>query len=145
MADRSPLESAREVVVAVAAPQGDAEVAQPLYTATIASACRKKHAILPHLQVVANYQLLRVYTPSKLANIQPREGFWVRIRPENPALHDEALKLSWKTSTSSTVIAQQLVGNPFSKQVKHHLPRVNVRHIDAASVVGAAARSAGGC
>ena len=131
-AGRPPLEAARAVVV-VAAPEGDAEVAQPLYTAAIVSASRKKHPLLLHLQVVANYPLLRAYTPSLLAKTQPREGFWVWIRPKDPALHDDALKLSWKTSTSSTVIAQQLVGNPFSKQVKHRLPRVNVRGIDAES------------
>ena len=122
-----------------AVPTVVAVTAQPqMYTATIASSARKKHVLLPHLEVFANYPLHRVYQPSSLANLQPRDGLWVRIRPLDPALHDEALKLSWTVNTSSTVMAQQLVGNPFSKHAKHHLPRVKLRDVDAASPAGVA-------
>ena len=121
------------------APPAAVAVVQPQeFTAVIASNSHKKHTILVHLELYSNYELKRVYTPSDLPKLKPRDGNWARIRPKNAALHGGAFGLSWTAGTSTTVIARQLVGNPYSHNPAHHLPRMKVRAIDAASPAGVA-------
>ena len=93
----------------------DASVVDTIFTSTIRSSKKGKHPILSYLEIYANFELQRSYTPASVKKIVPPSSqHWAKIRPANSALHTfgEGRELSWGVATPTSRMAQYLVGNP---------------------------------
>ena len=120
-----------------AAGGGDASVVDTIFTSTIRSSKKGKHPILPYLEIYANFELQRSYTPASVKKIVPPSSqHWAKIRPANSALHtfSEGRELSWGVATPTSRMAQYLVGNP----TKNKLCLSELRGIDDSTPAGSA-------